>query len=88
MFCGAGPSPAADAPVGLRGFCSQHNEPGEGARRGSGEPPHKLVRICLRHGVANNKRAIVKFRLIVPHNPAEPASAQLARFQMQLQPGG
>ena len=40
-FVGRDPCPAADAIVGLVGFCPLHEQPDEGARRGSGEPPHK-----------------------------------------------
>jgi len=42
-LCGAGPRPSADALVGLLGLVDLQ-EPDEGARRGSGEPPHKM---CL-----------------------------------------
>jgi len=38
---GRDPCPAADALVGLYRSWFNHNQPGEGARRGSGEPPHQ-----------------------------------------------
>src|SRR6266851_753351 len=40
-FVGRDPCPAADALVGLTGSCWLHKQPGEGARRGSGVPPHE-----------------------------------------------
>ncbi len=43
-FVGRDLCPAADALVGLLGSCGQYQEPGEGARRGSGEPPHENMR--------------------------------------------
>ncbi len=52
-FVGRDPCPAADALAGLGGSCSPHEELGEGARRGSGEPPHEnlshIAQECLCH---------------------------------------